>query len=227
MSGFGDRTILGLRQMTSSQVNSHAGRQSLGPQRVPVKEMKPATMTRQSIAAMPPRHSIGRNDDTVRASLGFGTTPRFSMGRPAASNLNKTMGHSTMNNRRTSLYGSERGPVKDTRPLADRSFQRRCMAEILRFLTESNYPHALSEKILTSPMMKDFSRIFTFLYNKIDPSFRFNLGAKQNELMAEIQRAITISQYPFNINKSALTTWTPTTWPHLLGVLHFLVQRAK
>eukprot|EP00123_Amoebidium_parasiticum_P014921 comp22701_c0_seq1/m.35211 comp22701_c0_seq1/g.35211 ORF comp22701_c0_seq1/g.35211 comp22701_c0_seq1/m.35211 type:complete len:675 (-) comp22701_c0_seq1:356-2380(-) len=230
MAGYGERTVLGLRQMSTSQANIITGRQSLGPQRAPSKDTSAkAGIQRQSLAAMP-RTSIGRNELNSRPSLGFGSSaPRFSLGKGASANLNKTMGgHTTiLNNRRSSLIGTERGPVKDTRPLADKKFQKHCIIEMVRYVTENNYPHPISEKIFTTFMMRDYYKIFTFLYLRIDPNYRFNNNAKTQEMGAEIQKALTLCGYPYTINKSALTTWTPTTWPHLLGIIHYLVQQAK
>jgi kinetochore protein NDC80 len=41
----------------------------------------------------------------------------------------------------------------------------------IQFLTENEYKHPLSTKLLTAPSNKDFTTIFLFLYNKIDPNY--------------------------------------------------------
>jgi SMC interacting uncharacterized protein involved in chromosome segregation len=69
------------------------------------------------------------------------------------------------------VYG-ERGAVRDTRPLSDKEYRKQCCTKLIRFLTENGYNHPISLKLLTSPMMKDFLRIFQFLYNQLDPGHK-------------------------------------------------------
>lgn len=79
--------------------------------------------------------------------------------------------------RRSSIFDKPSATiVKDPRPLNDKTYMANCIRSLIKFLTESGFNQPIAPKTLASPSVKDFLRIFQFLYSQIDPHFPF--GAK-------------------------------------------------
>eukprot|EP01135_Chromosphaera_perkinsii_P000689 Nk52_evm1s150 gene=Nk52_evmTU1s150 len=129
---------------------------------------------------------------------------------------------SDQSKRRQSAFG-ERTIRKDPRPLSDKGYIAKEIRCLIKFLTEMGYNHPVSPKLLTAPALKDFQRIFQFIFNIIDPNYKF--GAKYEE---EIPALLLGIGYPFKINKSALfAVGSPHAWPNLLGALTWMVDLIK
>ncbi|KAK7090203.1 kinetochore protein NDC80 homolog [Littorina saxatilis] len=118
---------------------------------------------------------------------------------------------------------SQIGVPKDPRPVSDKSYQHRCIRALIDFLTDTKYPHAISQKLLLSPPSKEFFKIFEHIYCQIDPAFK--MGGKMEE---EVPRCLKNLGYPFQISKSSMhAVGTPHTWPYLLAALIWLVDLVK
>lgn len=63
--------------------------------------------------------------------------------------------------------------IRDPRPVKDKGFQRNLILHIVSFLTQTGYPHVITNKNLTQPTNKDFQDIFKFLYLKLEPRYEF------------------------------------------------------
>ncbi len=99
--------------------------------------------------------------------------------------------------------------------------------ELLEYLTHNNFEmeskHMLSPKAMTSPTQKDFNTMFQWLYNQIDPSYRF-----QKSIDQEVPVLLKQLRYPFekSIMKSQIAAVGGNNWPTFLGLLHWMMQLA-
>lgn len=94
----------------------------------------------------------------------------------------------------------------------------------MEFLTEFNYPHQISMRILSAPSMKEFCNIFQFLYKyiKADSQKTTALDSKPAD---EIPKVFKMLGYPFTISKSNLhSVGSPHAWPIILGALCWLIE---
>lgn len=112
----------------------------------------------------------------------------------------------------------------DTRPITEKSFQQKCIKDLLTFLLEFGYDNPVSAKTLTRPSAKDFKNICTFMLRMIDPNFQ------KGELKFEDEVFLSFKclGYPFNVSKTALVAaGSPHTWPALLAALAWLVEHIQ
>jgi kinetochore protein NDC80 len=104
----------------------------------------------------------------------------------------------------------------------------RRLKELLEFLTHNNFEmeskHVLSNKAMTSPTQKDFNCMFQWLYNRIDPSYRFMKSIDQ-----EVPILLKQMRYPFekSIMKSQIAAVGGNNWYTFLGLLHWMMQLAR
>ena len=116
-------------------------------------------------------------------------------------------------------------PPQDPRRLKDSATRQAMANELQQFLMQNNFEmeakHVLSAKAMTSPTQKDFNSMFQWLYNKIDPSYRFVKSADQDVIPLLKQL-----RYPFekNITKSQVAAVGGNNWPTFLGMLHWMMQ---
>ena len=93
------------------------------------------------------------------------------------------------------------------------------------YLTQNNFEmdmkHSLSQKSMTSPTQKDFNYMFQWLYNRIDPSYKFYKSIDQ-----EVPPILKQLRYPFekSITKSSIGAVGGANWSQFLGVLHWMMQ---
>jgi kinetochore protein NDC80 len=119
------------------------------------------------------------------------------------------------------------GVPADPRRLRDASVRAHMASELMEYLTRNNYETetgtALSGKTLTSPTQKEFNTLFKWLYNRVDPAYRF-----QKNMDAEIPPLLKQLRYPFekNITKSQIAAVGGNNWHTFLGLLHWLMQLA-
>lgn len=102
-------------------------------------------------------------------------------------------------------------------------------SEISEFLSQRNFEletkHNLTHTTMTQPTMNDFKFIFQFLYNRVDPAYRFQKGLDQ-----EVHPLLKQLRYPYigDISKSALSApGSSSTWPTMIGLFHWMMQLAK
>ena len=101
--------------------------------------------------------------------------------------------------------------------------------EIGEFLAHRNFEmetkHTLRPDSMTNPTIKDFEKMFQFLYHCIDPAYRFR-DKMENEVIPILKQL----RYPFDrsITKSQITAvGGATNWPTFLAMLHWMMQLAK
>lgn len=144
--------------------------------------------------------------------------------------------------RRSSIHAASTAAA-DPRPLTDIDFRSQCTRNLIQFLTQNGYGHPMSQKMLTAPSDQTFFQIFQFLYHKIDPEYSFDALADANSrksvggreagkkatasMVEQVPMLLKSLGYPFKINKSAFVcVGSSSTWPKILGALHFLLEIA-
>ncbi|XP_007519922.2 kinetochore protein NDC80 homolog [Erinaceus europaeus] len=134
----------------------------------------------------------------------------------------RTSGHGSRNSQFGIFSNSEK--IKDPRPLSDKTFIQQCIRQLCEFLTENGYAYSVSMKSLQAPSVKDFLKIFSFLYGFLCPSYE--LPATKFE--EEIPRIFKNLGYPFALSKSSMyTVGAPHTWPHIVAALVWLIDCIK
>nr|2VE7_A Chain A, KINETOCHORE PROTEIN HEC1, KINETOCHORE PROTEIN SPC25 [Homo sapiens]2VE7_B Chain B, KINETOCHORE PROTEIN HEC1, KINETOCHORE PROTEIN SPC25 [Homo sapiens]3IZ0_C Chain C, NDC80-SPC25 chimera protein, Chain B from PDB 2VE7 (Ndc80 bonsai) [Homo sapiens]3IZ0_E Chain E, NDC80-SPC25 chimera protein, Chain B from PDB 2VE7 (Ndc80 bonsai) [Homo sapiens] len=114
--------------------------------------------------------------------------------------------------------------IKDPRPLNDKAFIQQCIRQLCEFLTENGYAHNVSMKSLQAPSVKDFLKIFTFLYGFLCPSYEL----PDTKFEEEVPRIFKDLGYPFALSKSSMyTVGAPHTWPHIVAALVWLIDCIK
>ncbi|KAL6705800.1 kinetochore-associated Ndc80 complex subunit ndc80 [Coniothyrium glycines] len=119
-------------------------------------------------------------------------------------------------------------PPVDPRRLKDPNTRAHYAQELLEFLTHNNFEmeskHVLSNKAMTSPTQKDFNCMFMWLYNRVDPNYRFQKAIDQ-----EVPILLKQMRYPFekSIMKSQIAAVGGNNWPTFLGLLHWMMQLAR
>ncbi|XP_054034733.1 kinetochore protein NDC80 homolog [Dryobates pubescens] len=126
--------------------------------------------------------------------------------------------------RSSQLVVSRREKMKDPRPLHDKAFVQQCIRRLSEFLAEHGYAHKASIKSLQSPSVKDFLKIFTFIYGFLCPDYRLP-GSGSEE---EIPRLFRDLGYPFPLPKSSMhLVGAPHVWPQLVAALVWLIDSVK
>uniref|UniRef100_G1NZZ3 Kinetochore protein NDC80 n=1 Tax=Myotis lucifugus TaxID=59463 RepID=G1NZZ3_MYOLU len=131
--------------------------------------------------------------------------------------------------KRTSGTGSRNSQfgifsVQDPRPLNDKAFIQQCIRLLCEFLTENGYAYNVSMKSLQAPSVKDFLKIFTFLYGFLCPSYEL----PDTKFEEEVPRIFKGLGYPFALSKSSMyTVGAPHTWPHIVAALVWLIDCIK
>lgn len=114
---------------------------------------------------------------------------------------------------------------QDQRPLRDKNYQALIQQEIYDFLLANKFElemnHPLTFKTLRQPTQKDFVLMFQFLYNKIDPYYKFT-----KSIETEVFLLLKILNYPYldGINRSQISAVGGQNWPNFLGMLYWLVK---
>ncbi|NWZ93102.1 NDC80 protein, partial [Nesospiza acunhae] len=120
------------------------------------------------------------------------------------------------------VFGTEK--IKDPRPLHDKTFIQQCIKKLCEFLVENAYAHNVSMKSLQSPSVKDFLKIFTFIYKFLCPSYEL----PDSKFEEEIPKVFKDLGYPFALSKSSMyTVGAPHTWPQIVAALVWLIDCVK
>ncbi|XP_049757582.1 kinetochore protein NDC80 homolog isoform X3 [Elephas maximus indicus] len=83
---------------------------------------------------------------------------------------------------------------------------------------------SISMKSLQAPSVKDFLKIFTFLYGFLCPSYEL----PDTKFEEEVPRIFKDLGYPFALSKSSMyTVGAPHTWPHIVAALVWLIDCIK
>ncbi|NXF09680.1 NDC80 protein, partial [Smithornis capensis] len=120
------------------------------------------------------------------------------------------------------VFGTEK--IKDPRPLQEKAYIQQCIKQLCEFLVENAYAHNVSMKSLQSPSVKDFLKIFTFIYGFVCPSYEL----RDSKFEEEIPKIFKELGYPFPLSKSSLyTVGAPHTWPQMVVALIWLIDCVK
>ncbi|XP_048219631.1 kinetochore protein NDC80 homolog [Perognathus longimembris pacificus] len=134
----------------------------------------------------------------------------------------RTSGHGSRNSQLGVFSSSEK--IKDPRPLNDKAFIQQCIRQLCEFLTENGYAYNVSTKSLQAPSIKDFLKIFSFLYGFLCPSYEL----PDTKFEEEVPRIFKDLGYPFALSKSSMyTVGAPHTWPHIVAALVWLIDCIK
>ncbi|XP_039382948.1 kinetochore protein NDC80 homolog [Mauremys reevesii] len=157
------------------------------------------------------------------------TFGKLSMSKPASGTSERkisffgkrTSGPGGSRNSQYGVFGTEK--IKDPRPLHDKAFIQQCIRQLCEFLVENGYAHNVSMKSLQSPSVKDFLKIFSFIYGFLCP---YELPDSKFE--EEIPRIFKELGYPFALSKSSMyTVGAPHTWPQIVAALVWLIDCVK
>ncbi|KAE9406418.1 hypothetical protein BT96DRAFT_954872 [Gymnopus androsaceus JB14] len=168
-----------------------------------------------------------------------GTNPRNStMFRSQNSNpllMSASKGKTPLTNaRRGSMWAGGAGvasmpsssqPQKDSRPIRDRSFQNKERSDILNYLQSVGME--ISMNSLINIQSKHYRAIFESLVHLAAPGYPLDPLVKFEEIFIPALQAL---RYPYAHsmdNKWLAAVGSPHSWPHLLGVLHWLVELCK
>nr|XP_002120301.1 kinetochore protein NDC80 homolog [Ciona intestinalis] len=125
-------------------------------------------------------------------------------------------------NQRSSYVNTDHQIIKDTRPLSDKSYMKKCVFDLIHLLNDLHYPTSLSPKMLNPPTNREYQRIFEFLAITLAGNFRI---IKPDE---DMMRFVKACGYPYSLSKSTLNNVGPmSSWPHALGVLMWLANQIK
>uniref|UniRef100_A0A8C3TIT8 Kinetochore protein NDC80 n=1 Tax=Chelydra serpentina TaxID=8475 RepID=A0A8C3TIT8_CHESE len=192
----------------SSSTTGSSGRQSMMPLRVQDS------------------NKMGLHTPQAQDRTTFG---KLSMSKPASGTSERkvsffgkrTSGPGGSRNSQYGVFGTEK--IKDPRPLHDKAFIQQCIRQLCEFLVENGYAHNVSMKSLQSPSVKDFLKIFTFIYGILCP---YELPDSKFE--EEIPRIFKELGYPFALSKSSMyTVGAPHTWPQIVAALVWLIDCVK
>ena len=117
---------------------------------------------------------------------------------------------------------------QDPRPLKDPAYKAKMIAEVTDYLLHNGFEmdmqYTLNQNALKSPTQKDFSNIFAWLYQRLDPGYKFI--KVENEVLQLMKNL----KYPYgqNVSKSSLAAvGSQNAWPTFLGMLHWLMELAQ
>ncbi|NWX89086.1 NDC80 protein, partial [Nothoprocta ornata] len=159
-----------------------------------------------------------------------GTFGKLSMSKPTSGTSERKVSFfgkrtSSVGGSRNSQYGvfgTEK--IKDPRPLHDKAYIQQCIKQLCEFLVENGYAHNVSMKSLQSPSVKDFLKIFTFIYGFLCPSYEL----PDSKFEEEIPRVFKELGYTFPLSKSSMyTVGAPHTWPQIVAALVWLTDCVK
>ncbi|KAF6778614.1 hypothetical protein AHF37_01825 [Paragonimus kellicotti] len=117
---------------------------------------------------------------------------------------------------------AERVSQRDTK---SRAFMNKALTNLIEFLEFTDYPNAISMRLLQSPSSKEVFCVFEHIVRQLTPCFRIDRpGVKVEELCLSTLRDLG---YPFTLSKQYLATpGAPHAWPTVLGALDWLREQA-
>ncbi|XP_062985888.1 kinetochore protein NDC80 homolog [Elgaria multicarinata webbii] len=135
----------------------------------------------------------------------------------------RTSGPGSLRNSQYGAFGSME-KIKEPRPLHDKAFIQQCIRQLCDFLIMHGYGPTVSVKSLQTPSVKDFVKIFSFIYELFCPSYEL----PSSKFEEEIPRIFKGLGYPFALSKSSMyTVGAPHTWPQVVAALVWLVDCFK
>ncbi|CAE6460134.1 unnamed protein product [Rhizoctonia solani] len=206
----GARTQLG---QSLSQSSSHAHVPTGNTLRMSMLRPPPAPAAQPS-SGMTGSRGVSQNP--------YGRTPL----RNASASARKQTGNYASGRMSVAPAFSQNNLGKDPRPVRDKTFQLMCANEVLDYLQQRQFKYPITLKTMLSPTNKDFQTVFIFLINDvIDPNFQWGRAGRKME--DDIILLLKDHRYRAadTISKSSLTAvGSMHTWPHVLAMLHWLVN---
>lgn len=114
---------------------------------------------------------------------------------------------------------------RDPRPLRDKNYINMVQQKLFDYLQSHNFSqetqHPLTTNSLRKPTQKDFVMIFKWLYNKLDPGYKFT-----RSIESDVFLLLKILHYPYldAINKSQISAVGGQSWPIFLGMLYWMME---
>ena len=113
-------------------------------------------------------------------------------------------------NRQSAHYGSS---IRDSRPIHDRHYIDSQIHRLLGFLCENHFNNTITQRDLTHPTSKKFGEVVSFLFRKVDHTFRF-----QKNVVNDVHTMFKGLSYPAQISKTSLSAvGSAHTWPTILA----------
>lgn len=110
--------------------------------------------------------------------------------------------------------------LTDPRNIGDKQFLTNSIRCLIEYLSDHNYDHPISPKILTKPTNKDYYNIVMFLFKQIDPNYTCT-GKIEDEIVGMFKTL----NYPFPIAKSNISAvGSPHAWPSMLASIMWLIE---
>ncbi|XP_061452314.1 kinetochore protein NDC80 homolog [Rhineura floridana] len=135
----------------------------------------------------------------------------------------RTSGPGSLQNGQYAAFGSVE-KIKEPRPLHDKAFIQQCIRQLCEFLITYGYSPNVSVKSLQTPSVKDFMKIFSFIYGIFSPLYEL----PSSKFEEEIPRCFKELGYPFALSKSSMyTVGAPHTWPQIVAALVWLTDCVK
>ncbi|XP_039263968.2 kinetochore protein NDC80 homolog [Styela clava] len=173
------------------------------------------------------KSSFGRDSLQSRSSITGASASKLPRSTPLPHSSRKVLPpHSSIksSSKRSSYFGgSDHHVVKDTRPLNDKPYMRRCINEIVNFIKDHGYPHPITAKLMSPPTNKEYFRIVEFVYGLASPGYKMIVRPEE-----EMFKLLSDHNYPFSVSKSTLSNvGAMSAWPNALGALDWLVDLVK
>ena len=134
-----------------------------------------------------PRHHIHTHPSTTTPQTNNNHPgPRLPLPRRVghggrAAELQRPARKSSTGLRKSTAYGH--GGRQDPRPNTDKAYIQTSIRGLINYLTDHEYDHPFSTKILQRPTAKDFTYIVSFLFRQVDSNFRI-AGKLEDEVIA-------------------------------------------
>ncbi|KAG9306662.1 hypothetical protein G9A89_004209 [Geosiphon pyriformis] len=109
----------------------------------------------------------------------------------------------------------------------NKNWQQTAIKEIIEALESWNYPNSISIKTLQSPSTKDFQSIFKFLYERIDPSIKWESNSRFDDLLLALLQGMRCPFVPEIRKQTLAAVGSMHSWPILLGMLKWLQETAS
>ncbi|CAH8634300.1 unnamed protein product [Dicrocoelium dendriticum] len=110
------------------------------------------------------------------------------------------------------------------RDTKSKAFVTRAITNLIEFLESTEYPNAISTRLLQSPSSKEIFCIFEHVIRQISPTYR--IGRPGTKVEDSCLDALTKLGYPYVLSKQYLATpGAPHAWPSVLAALDWLREQ--
>lgn len=151
---------------------------------------------------------------SLHSSTAFNINGPMTPGRHNTSNINNLSSTQPL-----SKFGRDPRPLRDKNYISNIQQSLYDYLESRQFAQETNHP--LTTNTLRKPTQRDFVTIFKWLYNRLDPNYKFTRSIEN-----EVFLLLKTLQYPYidSINKSQISAVGGQNWPIYLGMLCWMME---